>query len=99
MVRYSAKGELEEEQEFKDGVEDGMHKKYDRSGNLTYDCYYKNGKPHGKQTIKYIDGEGFETVESEYDNGKPVGRFVRTLTSGVVTSEGQYDGNNEKTGL
>ena len=99
MVRYSAKGELEEEQEFKDGAEDGMHKKYDRSGNLIYDCYYKNGKPHGKQTIKYVDGDGFETFESEYDNGKPVGRFVRTLASGVVTSEGQYDGNHEKTGL
>lgn len=99
IVHYHSNGQIKEEQEFKDGVENGIQKAYDSSGNIISDCYYKNGKPHGKQVKRYSDRNGFETNVSEYDNGKPVGRFTRTLASGVVTHEGQYDENGEKTGI
>lgn len=94
-VKYRSNGQIEKEQEYKDGVEDGVYRTYDEDGNVLMDCFYKAGKEHGKQTKIYSS----YTEVSTYENGIPVGRYTKTLTSGTVEVEGEYDAKGKKTGI
>ncbi len=82
------------EENYVDGMLEGVVKNYYDNGNLTEETYYKGGKKHGSSKIYTENGVLIEDVN--YANGKLNGLAKYFDIKGVIKEKGMYaDGARE----
>lgn len=81
-----------EECTYFNGVKDGDYKSYYRTGELSSDGYYKEGRKTGKWNYYYkVNGE--KKSEGEYVSNKKEGVWRFYNSKGKLISEGPYKNN------
>lgn len=93
IERYPTK-EIRTEVYIKDGKLDGPFKKYEKTGQITFDGGYKNGLQDGPTKTYYETGQ--IAAEGYFKDGKQVDGFKKYYKNGNLYSEGFYiDGKLE----
>jgi len=92
---YYGNGQIEIEENFKDGIREGETTEYHRNGSVSRIEYYKNGKKEGNQESYFTNGELYR--EEYYKNGKQEGVQRKYYENGITEFEsyyknGQHDG-------
>ncbi|MCS4305093.1 antitoxin component YwqK of YwqJK toxin-antitoxin module [Chryseobacterium sp. BIGb0232] len=91
-----AKGKIWREENFKDGLRDGVYKRFDNNGKVIYETTFKKGTglwkefhSNGKLYFEMYTKEGYftDTLRLHDDNGKIVGKRLYKKDS-LVYSEG-----------
>lgn len=67
---YYENGQLENEVEYKNGIEEGLARVYYENGKLKISYSHKSGKKHGN--IKFYYPTGVLKAEGKYDMGRPL---------------------------
>jgi antitoxin component YwqK of YwqJK toxin-antitoxin module len=70
----SADLEKYSENNYKDGIEHGLHRDWHSTGNKYSDVYYKDGKKHGLVTMWHKNGQ--KSCEAHYKNGNLHGKYT-----------------------
>lgn len=83
-ITYYPNGKIAEEQQFKDGIQEGKHNYYSSQGVLLKKLIYKNNQLDGPAI--YYDAKGNVLVEGTYKNGVRHGKW-RHFENGELTKE------------
>ncbi|HMM11502.1 MAG TPA: toxin-antitoxin system YwqK family antitoxin [Bacteroidales bacterium] len=94
-VTRHANGQLESVRSFVHGLEDGVSRYYDLSGNLIELRAWSNGKKHG--TWITFNTQGHKTGEANYQNDLKHGKWFIWDEQGILRYEMLYT-NGKKTG-
>lgn len=97
MKTYYTDGKTESEKGYKNGLEDGIERRYNyETGKMTVDCNYLDGKPDGKQMRHISSNVGDYVQISHYIKGIQTGDYSETWTNGKVRIQGKYkDGKKD----
>jgi antitoxin component YwqK of YwqJK toxin-antitoxin module len=86
---YHENGQLKEEGEYRDGVEEGLWKTYHENGQLLQYGEYKNGKKEGLWKTYHENGQ--LEIETNIINGEYDGIWKRYYKNGQLVEEGNHD--------
>ncbi len=91
MIFYPS-GSRKEEQHYVHGIQVGISRAWDLSGNLVRSAEYQDGKLHGKFTEYYPDGES--KITGGYKKGYFDGLWLYYDEAGMVVGEGRFTMGN-----
>ena len=92
-------GKPETEKSYKEGIDDGVDRRYDENGKLRRDIKYVSGKRVGKSFEIVPSSKGDVTVTARYDkNGRRDGEYSELFSDGSIKEKGKY-AKGKKQGL
>jgi antitoxin component YwqK of YwqJK toxin-antitoxin module len=93
-LEYYENGQIEKEETYKDGKEEGLTTYWYESGEKQFEIYFKNGKRDGLWTWWYENGQ--KNYEGTYKDGKEDGLWTNWYENGQKKGEGTYkDGKRD----
>jgi antitoxin component YwqK of YwqJK toxin-antitoxin module len=92
LLVYDEERNLIEALDFRKNEPTGLHIRYDKKGNESYRCYYKNGKKEGKE--QFFE-EGSLSGEGLFQKGVAVGRHWRNHPNGTLAYQANYSSKGE----
>ncbi|MCR6578946.1 toxin-antitoxin system YwqK family antitoxin [Campylobacter insulaenigrae] len=94
---FFSNGQLQSEEEYKDGKKEGFVKQYFENGQLQLEAQTKNNQYDGQFKSYYDDGK--IEVEGTYKNGKYIGAYKLYASNGNIVSEQNYNKDGKKDGI
>lgn len=93
---YKDTDQIEFEEEYTDGVLDGISRNYSETGEIVYESNYKGGVKHGLYFEKYNNGNF--RIQREYTMGEKSGPQKRYFENGQIEEDFNYNESSKRVG-